>query len=184
MKKSDVYNFVLRVQRKAVNSVDKKYDELIKKEEDKIQKKYKSELDEFGLAILQLQQSFDKLRDKIDRNIDYNVRERHHAWSNDLSKLVFEISRKKPNDIFKDNTVVRGDRLTQLRKEQSQAINDVSNEYGKVYSKCKSLGSAKQCVDYLKELGFDTSSIEVAKVEDNAKKDIDTNKLFVCGENK
>lgn len=182
MKKVDVYNFINKVERKAVCSVSKKYDDIIKKEEEKSIAKYKKDLDKLDDALSELKNSYSNIMKKIGKDKNYNVTNQRHSYSNDMFDLMLVVEKRQSEDVFKSYNVKSAGKLLELKNKKNKEESDVRNEYYKVMCECHKLKTAKNCITYLNKLGFDTSSIEVK--EEVKTDDINKSKLFVCGDNK
>lgn len=182
MKKSDIYLFVGKVKMKAIKSVTEKHDKIITNEQKKIYKRYDKELNEFGNAILELNRTYDNIMDKIKKDKNYKIDTGGWVGSYEIESLVKNLTSKKPTNVFDRSGISYDGKLEELHMNENKELNEVKAEYDKVMKKCRELNSAKQCVKYLNELGFDTSSIEVKK--EIKIDEINTSKLFVCGENK
>ena len=74
-------------------------------------------------------------------------------------------------------------KLTQLKKKYEDDERKVGANYAAVLSELKLKSSVKRCMEYLKELGFDVSSLEKLEHTEVAVQ-LDKQYLFVCGDNK
>jgi hypothetical protein len=81
---------------------------------------------------------------------------------------------------FKDNSM-EARKIEELKKERDLKLEDVTREYRMLYSKAEKFKSPNKLIDYLTEIGFDTSSLRDIIVGEIT---LDKSKLFVCGETK
>lgn len=88
------------------------------------------------------------------------------------------VDRKVRNAIKYDSK-----KLTQLKKKYEDDERKVGANYATVLAELKLKSNAKRCVEYLKELGFDTSSLEKLEHTEVAVQ-LARRYLFVCGDNK
>ena len=175
MTKKDLLEFISRVETKAVNSVRDRYTKLIADKEKEVTEQYN---DRIGI----LQSSFNHFSSNLVKLL---------ADMREDGEVAYYGSRSIDNSLenlsdLHERIVSRCDFNGQVQKivdSMSKEINAVKVNYNKVYVVAKNMGSAKEIAKYLKELGFDISSLENDNITALVA-DIDRTKLFVCGENK
>ena len=175
MRKKDLLDFIERVEIKAVSSVDKRYGELIRAEKEKAINKYTDKLnviqDTFNRASSNLKNLLADMKEDLEVAYqgDYSI--------NSSLRTVEDL---KP--YITCSCDYKG-QVQKLRDEQQKECKAVKDNYHKVYVVAQNMRSAKDIAKYLKELGFDISSVEPDDVTALVA-DIDKSKLFVCGDNK
>ena len=92
-----------------------------------------------------------------------------------------------PQDIrrafINDRTTIKTPQIEKLNYEKIKKKELVNSNYRNVLAMVDSL-SPKKAIEYLKELGFDTSSLEEPAKQELAVINVDKRYLFVCGDNK
>lgn len=78
---------------------------------------------------------------------------------------------------------IESQQLLTLEKKYDEEVRLVKENYATVRAKAWSL-SPKKAIEYLKELGFDTSSLDTESKQELAVVNVDKRYLFVCGDNK
>jgi hypothetical protein len=126
----------------------------------------------FNLAKLELQELYQSYGySKAEINV-------YHSYFNDSD---YNVGYNKPLHIIAK--IISGNReefpeeylVVQAFRDK---LNEVKVAYRNLRGKCDSFRKAKQAVEYLNEIGFDTTSLVPKEVN------IDKSKLFVCGDNK
>lgn len=175
MLKSELLNFIDRVEQKAINSVEDRFNK-------QIESKKAEKLEVYTDKINQLQDVFNRFSTNLtllltdmreDTEVLYNG-----SYDIDYGKRY--LSNLKSSIV--NNCSFQGE-VQKLKDAKNKEIKEVKANYHKVRVVSKSMSSAKKIAEYLKGLGFDLSSLE----EDEMKSlvaDIDKSKLFVCGERK
>lgn len=175
MNKKDLLEFIDRVERKAVSSVEARFNKEIEEKKKEVLSKYED-------SINMLQDTFNRFSTNLtnlltdmkeDMQVAYSG-----SWNLDRS-LNMLANIKKEIVCYCD---FQGE-VQKLKDQRSKEIEEVKANYKKVYIVSKSMSSAKKIAEYLEGLGFDLSSLK----EDEMKAlvaDIDKSKLFVCGERK
>lgn len=174
MKKKELLDFITKVKNKALNSVDAKYSKLIQEKETELLTQYKTRIDE-------VQKEYNKANSKLtvlmgDLKEDTNI-----GLSYAYSLLEVLNNSSKIEEKLKQYSTFHGCDL--LIKQRDKELNDVRDNYNKVWHNASLMGSAKEIATFLKELGFDISSVEEKEITALVST-IDKTKLFVCGENK
>lgn len=175
MVKKDLLEFIERVEAKAVKSVKEKFNKKISEKEVEVLSKYED-------SINLLQDTFNRFSANLsnvmaDMKEDKEVAFHGNYRINDGINYLSNIKERIIKDCDFEGKVQK------IRNARDKEIAEVKANYHKVYTVAKSMSSAKKIADYLKELGFDISSIEDDAVT-SLVADIDKSKLFVCGENK
>lgn len=184
MTKRDVYEFIRRVREKAIDSVDDKNKKEIEKEKKKIHKRYLKEIVAINDAVEDLELRLKVMISKIEKDKQFESKDDRYVYTSTFEGCVRRLAKENAiYDVFEDNGIKNIGGLKTAREKSSKERNMVASEYLKLEQKCRELKSAKQCITYLNELGFDTSSIGKKKevvLDSNINKDM----LFVCGDNK
>lgn len=184
MTKNDVYDFVQKVKSKAIASIEEKNKKALSKEKGKIYKKYKKDIERINNASREIGDATASLIEKLKADKEFSFKDRY-MYSSSFEGSVKNIIRENAvHSIFEDNGIKHVGGVKEERDRASKEVSMVKVEYDKVYTKCRELKSAKKCIEYLNELGFDTSSLEVKKESKLEVKDINKDMLFVCGDNK
>lgn len=175
MLKKDLLEFIERVERKAISSVEARFDKEIEVKKQEVLSKYED-------SINMLQDTFNRFSTNLtnlltDMKEDMEVAYSGNYCVNDGMKYLSNIKNKVSSSCQFQGEVQK------LKDQKKKEINEVQVNYKKVYVVSKSMSSAKKIVEYLEGLGFDLSSLK--EDEMNALvADIDKSKLFVCGERK
>lgn len=175
MVKKDLLEFIERVQVKAVKSVKDKFNKKISEKEVEVLAKYEDSInllqDTFNRFSANLNNVMADMRE--DKEVAFHGNYSINTGINYLSNIKEEII---------SGCDFEG-KVRKIKNARDKEISEVKANYHKVYTVAKSMSSAKKIAEYLKELGFDISSIENEEVT-SLVADIDKSKLFVCGENK
>jgi hypothetical protein len=175
MIKKDLLEFIERVEAKAVKSVNERFDKKISAKEIEVLSKYEDKInllqDTFNRFSVNLSNLMADMRE--DKEVAFHGSWKINNGKEYLSYLKGEITSKCDFE----------GQVKKIENDRDKEINEVKANYHKVYTVAKNMSNAKKIADYLKELGFDISSIE-NKEATSLVADIDKSKLFVCGENK
>lgn len=172
--KKDIYDFLQKVEIKALRSVEKKYDDMILDSKTKRTTEY---IDLARVFSRKLESIYIEAQALVDKHGDLY----RNSWSNlhyTLNSL--ENSLRYCNGI-KASDVHLNEYENQLLLVKQEELDGVQKEYAKLMHYAKN-NSAKETYELLKELGFDVSSLE--QTEKTLIEKADKSKLFVCGENK
>lgn len=173
--KKDVYDFLEKVESKAVNSIHKKYDAMILQSKTERTTKYIQEIRDFATKLEVL---FLESNDLVN---NYKDLYGNSTWTNlsffnsNLRSALNCCNSIEPKEI-KENGYEK-----QLLLEKQEQLEAVKKEYAKLKHYAKN-NTAKEAYVLLKEIGFDVTSLEQKENVLIAK--ADKSKLFVCGENK
>lgn len=174
MVKKDLLEFIERVERKAIKSVEDKFNKEIETKKEKVLSKYEEKINMY-------QDSFNRFSANLtnlltDMKEDVEVAYNGNYYIKDGLKYLSNIKNR-----ISSSCNFQGE-VQKLKDQKKKEIDEVKDNYHKVYIVAKSMNSAKKIAEYLEGLGFDLSSLK----EDEIKAlvaDIDKSKLFVCGEN-
>lgn len=175
MNKKDLLEFIERVERKAISSVEARFDKEIEAKKQEALSKYED-------SINMLQDTFNRFSTNLtnlltDMKEDMEVAYIGNYYVNDGMKYLSNIKNR-----ISSSCDFKGE-VQKLEDQKKKEIEEVRANYKKVYVVSKSMSSAKKIAEYLEGLGFDLSSLK--EDEMNALvADIDKSKLFVCGERK
>lgn len=177
MKKKDMLEFILKVESKALRSVNEKWEKLINEKKEETMSKYNEEMNSLQQRINKITEDVKEFEEKVkdDESMKYSIG-RYNKFENIISSNGYLDLKKKVylNSQFLSST-------ENLKKMKQEEYNEVNLNYNKVYTICSKMKNGKQINDYLLELGFDTSSY----LEKEEKKiEVDKTKLFVCKDNK
>lgn len=178
--KKEVTNWVYKVREKAFMSLQEACEKAVKEEEDRIFK-------ESGAAniIKKLEASMREVNREHEKLINL-VHENQEMSYETVScyGLSYYLDRIGPVDrMIRKAIKYDSKKLTQLKKQHEDDERKVGANYAAVLAELKLKSNAKRCVEYLKELGFDTTSLE--KLEHTeVSVQLDRRYLFVCGDNK
>lgn len=175
MVKKDLLEFIERVEARAVKSVNERFNKEISEKEKEVLSKYEDKIDLY-------QDTFNRFSANLSNVMADMKEDKEVAFHGNYSistgrRYLSNIKEEIINDCDFQGKVQK------IRNARDKEIAEVKANYHKVYTVAKSMSSAKKIAEYLKELGFDISSIENEEVTDLVA-DIDKSKLFVCGENK
>ncbi|WP_195264520.1 hypothetical protein [Clostridium sp. 1001275B_160808_H3] len=175
MLKKDLLEFIERVERKAISSVEARFDKEIEVKKQEVLSKYED-------SINMLQDTFNRFSTNLTNLLTDMKEDMQVAY---VSNWDINTSLNRLSDI-KRNIVYSCDfqgKVQKLKDKREKEIEEVKANYHKVYVVSKSMSSSKKIAEYLEGLGFDLSSLK--EDEMNALvADIDKSKLFVCGERK
>lgn len=174
MVKKDLLEFILKVENKAVSSVNAKYDKLIKNEEAKAMKPYEDRIDKLQFTFNMFSQNLTMLLTDLKEN-----KEIAYCGSHNIAQGQRYLSDIKTQII--NNSSYQG-QVQKLKDERNKELALVRANYKKVYVVSKNMSSAKKIAEYLEGLGFDISCVKEDEITALVS-EIDKSKLFVCGEN-
>lgn len=178
--KSQIKNWVLAVKSKARESVKKEHEEKVTQIKDCLLDKYgiSHQLAEMQLLSNKLAILMDDLEVICDESKEISVAGYSHGLEDVIGRLhnirALFINRSSRFDSSK---------LVQEDKRYQEKLSNVDSNYASVLAMVNIL-SPKKAIEYLKELGFDTSSIEEPVKQELAVINVDKRYLFVCGDNK
>ena len=178
--KKEVTHWVYRVRDKAFRSLQDAYEKAVKEEEDRIFK-------ESGAAdiIKKLEASMREMNRKHERLVSLMRDSQEMSYETaSCYGLSYHLDKIDPVDRKVRNAIkYASKKLTQLKKKYEDDEKKVGANYATVLAELKLKSNAKRCVEYLKELGFDTSSLEKLEHTEVAVQ-LARRYLFVCGDNK
>lgn len=178
--KKEVTNWVYRVRDKAFRSLQDAYEKAVKEEEDRIFK-------ESGLP--EIIQEMDKLLLEVNRKNNEMSKILKNSGYMSYTEAAYYGLTYYLNKIDNIEHVVRNHidfesrKLTQLKNRYEDDKRNVEANYAAVLAELKLKSNVKRCMEYLKELGFDVSSLEKLEHTEVAVQ-LDRRYLFVCGDNK
>lgn len=175
MNKKDLLMFIDRVERKAVSSVEDRFNKEIADRKKEVLSKYEDSINMLQDTLNRFTTNLTNLLTdmKEDIEVNYNGNWRISDGLNYLSGLKNKIS---------DGCFFQGE-VQKLKDERDKEIAEVRANYHKVHVVSKNMSSAKKIAEYLEGLGFDLSSLKEDEITALVA-DIDKDKLFVCGERK
>ncbi|AAK79163.1 hypothetical protein BJV85_002807 [Clostridium acetobutylicum] len=182
IKKRECLEFIDKVEKKAINSVEERYLKKIKNEKIKILKEtgYMKRLKKIQKNFNLIFDEFNNLALEMNENkaVDYGTG-RYYNFEYEGSHFTSEgIVRRTI-----ENCSFHGGSVELIENEEKKEIEAVKDNYDKVRIVVKRNPNGVKAAEYLKGLGFDITSLE--KDESRALTiKIDKTKLFVCGENK
>ena len=167
--KKEVTNWVYRVRDKAFRSLQDAYEKAVKEEEDRIFK-------ESGATdiIKKLEASMREMNREHEKLI---------SLMRDSQEMSYETASCYGLSYHLDKIDPVDRKVPQLKKKYDDDERKVGANYAAVLAELKLKSNAKRCVEYLKELGFDTSGLEKLEHTEVAVQ-LDRRYLFVCGDNK
>ena len=181
MKKRELMEFIDKVERKAVYSIKDKFNAQIQIEKSNVLKN-----NGYVERISKIQNKVNELfieAQALYLDMKEDVTTRYDYYNNTATKL----SDYTGGDTILTNDMVHcnfdGGSVERIRYTRDEEIKAIKDNYGKVRVICESYSSANKIAEYLKELGFDLSTMENKETQALTVK-IDKTKLFVCGENK
>ena len=181
MTKKDVTAWIERVENKALNSVKTEYECRKATEEERILQ---------GSGAIEIINKMQTLVDQVaveNNNLIalLNTCPGVQQYSKNAYRGVSE-SISNLGNLHKevhDKTDFQSPELTRLKKVYEETARSVRANYAAVKEEIKNKSNAARCVGYLKELGFDVSSLEAMDHTEIAVA-VDKKYLFVCGDNK
>ena len=175
MNKKDLLEFIDRVERKAVSSVEARFNKEIEEKKKEVLSKYEDSINMLQDTLNRFSTNLTNLLTdmKEDIEVNYNGNWRISDGLNYLAGLKGKIS---------DGCYFQGE-VQKLKDERDKEIKEVKANYHKVYVVSKGMNSSKKIAEYLEGLGFDLSSLKEDEITALVA-DIDKDKLFVCGERK
>lgn len=178
--KKEVGRWVEKVRDKALNSIKDDYFNAVKTEQDRI-------FAESGAAeiVKKLEVSMQEVNREHDKLMDLMKENRMMSYAeSSCYGLAYYLNKIDPIERIVRNAVkYESKKLMQLQKKYEDTERNVTANYAAVLSELKLKSNAKRCVEYLKELGFDTTSLEKLEHTEVAVQ-LDKRYLFVCGDNK
>lgn len=178
--KVQIRNWIEAVECKAIKSLKDKF-ELKKSELEEIirvEAGLRSLIDEikkYNEMILLLEEEI-FARYESDSRINYNRK----YWGSFFKECV---SSKIIESKLIVSCKIESQELLALEKKYIEDVRLVEENYATVRATAWSL-SPKKAIEYLKELGFDTSSLDTESKQELAVVNVDKRYLFVCGDNK
>lgn len=174
--KKDVYDFLEKVEAKAIKSVEQKYKNMIKDSKEKRSVNYMKDIRGIITKIEKLYNESEKLFE------EHKILYADNANYSNLYYMKYYLT----NCLHTAQSInfydIKEDEMEQQSMlEMKQEINEVKKEYAKLKHYAKN-NSAKESYNLLKEIGFDVSSLEQQETSLITK--ADKSKLFVCGDNK
>lgn len=172
--KKDLNEFIEKVEEKAVNSIFEKHSKIIKDSKDKRFLVYENEIKDIENLLLKAHKKALLISENQNNWTAGYYCEKHIRESITYCKNV--TSKDMKDTELEDYQVI----------ERKKEISATRTEYLKVKSYIKN-NTPKKGYEYLKEIGFDVASIPV--YDNNGSNctavivKVDTNKLFVCGDN-
>ncbi|GAA0827273.1 hypothetical protein [Clostridium tertium] len=175
MNKKDLLEFIDRVERKAISSVEDRFNKAIEVKKNEVLAKYEDSID-------LLQDTFNRFSVNLtnlltDMSEDLEVAYSGNYYIKDGLKYLSNIKNR-----ISSSCDFKGE-VQKLEDQKKKEIEEVRANYKKVYVVSKSMSSAKKIAEYLEGLGFDLSSLKEDEINALVA-DIDKSKLFVCGERK
>lgn len=175
MNKKDLLEFIERVERKAIRSVEDRFNKEIEDKKNEVLAKYEEKISMYQDTFNRFSTNLTNLL--TDMNEDLEVAYSSNYYIKDGLKYLSNIK-----NIISSSCNFQGE-VQKLKDKKKKEVEEVQANYKKVYIVAKSMSSSKKIAEYLEGLGFDLSSLK----EDEMKAlvaDIDKSKLFVCGERK
>lgn len=175
MNKKDLLEFIDRVERKAISSVEARFNKEIEEKKSEILSKYEEKINMYQDSLNRVVTNITNLLADMKEDIEVAYEGNYY-----LDQSFKRISRLKINIV--DSCTFKGE-IQKIIDRRNKEVEEVKANYHKVYVVSKNMSSAKKIAEYLEGLGFDLSSLK----EDEMKAlvaDIDKSKLFVCGERK
>ena len=175
MNKKDLLEFIERVERKAVSSVEARFNKEIEDKKKEVLSKYED-------SINMLQDTFNRFSTNLTNLLTDMKEDMQVAYSGSYAIRNGQDFLKNLKHQITSSCEFQGE-VQKLRDQKKKEIEEVKANYHKVFVVSKSMSSAKKIAEYLEGLGFVLSSLK----EDEMKAlvaDIDKDKLFVCGERK
>lgn len=175
MNKKDLLEFIERVEKKAIKSVEDRFNKEIENKKDEVLSKYEEKINMYQDTFNRFSANLTNLLTDMKEDLEvaysgnYGIREGLLYLSNIKKQISLSCN-------FKGE-------VQKLKNRKDKEIEEVKDNYHKVYIGAKSMSSSNKIAEYLEGLGFDLSSLK----EDEMKAlvaDIDKSKLFVCGERK
>jgi hypothetical protein len=161
--KSDCRSFVSKVRGKAIETIKERYDKQIEVAVEKYLKEFHPEV-------------FTILHELVD------IKSRYLEVKKSLRDVIgVNLYTDLPDITVWDLTATGkcGEEVQKLVDERKKALNEVGDEYYKVYSLIDGCRDGKKALKVLKELSFDTSSLENVSLDNGIEKE----KLFPCRKN-
>lgn len=175
MNKKDLLEFIERVERKAISSVEERFSKEIEVKKGEVLSKYEEKINMYQDTFNRFSTNLTNLLTDMKEDIEVAYSD---SWRiRDGLKYLNNIK-----ESVAEYCCFQGE-VQKIKDLKNKEIEEVKANYKKVYIVSKSMSSAKKIAEYLEGLGFDLSSLK----EDEMKAlvgDIDKSKLFVCGERK
>ena len=181
MKKKELMVFIDKVEHKAIYSVEDKFNAQIQKEKSNVLK-----TNGYVERINKIQNKVNELfieSQALYLDMKEDTTTRYDYYNNTATKLSDYTGSGTilANDL--EHCQFDGGSVEKIRYTRDEEIKAIKDNYGKVRVICESYSSANKIAEYLKELGFDLSTIKNKENQALTVK-IDKTKLFVCGEKK
>lgn len=180
MRKHELLDFIDKVERKAVNSVEDRYKQVINDEKLRVLES-KGYMERINKIQHDLNLLFDKAQSLV-LDMTENVEVKYKDYCNLASEISTFTGEGLLNRVLQKSSF-EGGSVQKIINKKYKEIQEVKDNYAKVRAVCQRLENGKKVAEYLKGLGFDLSSLE-AKENKALVADIDKSKLFVCGDNK
>lgn len=175
MRKEDLLGFIVRVERKAVKSVEEKFNAEIQTAKDKAMSKYDEKIAMYQDTFNRFSTNLTNLLTDLKENTEVGY-EGSYRINDGLSYL------KNIREGIDRGCSFKG-QVQKIRDAKTKEVEEVKKNYDTVYKVCKSMSSANRIAEYLEELGFDISSVKDKNITALVAQ-VDRTKLFVCGDNK
>lgn len=175
--KATIKHFIEAVEGKALKSIADKYQSEVDEEKNRI-------LESSGIEG-QLKAMQRKLAEVEKMNNDLikltsdteEILTTHNGWNSIGNKINIDLKYA-----FHNQYKYSSKKLTLLEKDYLEKKDNVKNEYAKVMASIQRMSSVNKMINYLKDIGFDVTSIQ--KEQTAITTNVDTKYLFVCGDNK
>lgn len=179
--KSQVRQWVEAVEMKALNSIQEDYINNLNKEKDRILEDtgIKNVICKIDAIASELNDSREELHSLITNNND-NVSYYDSGYGS-LSR-VFDVIGNFDKS-FKEKARIDSNKTQRLAKDYEEKRRLVKANYESVKAEVMKHTPAKS-IEYLKQLGFDTSTLVEKEPKQEIAAVVDTRYLFVCGDNK
>ena len=175
MLKKDLLEFIERVEKKAVGSVETKFNKEIEAKKNEVLSKYEEKINMYQDSLNRVVTNITNLLTDMKEDIEVAYEGNYY-----LDQSFKRINKLKSNIV--DSCMFKGE-IQKIKDRRKKEIEEVQANYKKVYIVSKSMSSAKKIAEYLEGLGFDLSSLKEDEMQALVA-DIDKSKLFVCGERK
>jgi hypothetical protein len=190
--KENVYYFINKVKEKAVNAVRAKHNEKIKEAIEEYFAQNENQnfvIDKFTDAMSSLSKiylDFKKLAVETFGTSPY-------SFDSFGQFLTWENGSPAPADIklYLQSALINGNNnlkassyFSIFTKARSEEIKETENAYSQVMSLCQAAPTGNKGVEILKSLGFDVAYFDKIEKSEDKKTEVNTEKLFPCGERK
>lgn len=175
MVKKDLLMFIERVERKAISSVEARFNKEIEEKKKEVLSKYEEKINMYQNSLNRVVTNITNLLTDMKEDVEVAYEGNYY-----LDQSFKRINRLKINIV--DSCMFKGE-IQKIKDRRSREIEEVKANYHKVYVVSKSMSSAKKIAEYLEGLGFDLSTLKEDEITALVA-DIDKDKLFVCGDRK